>query len=89
VIELRFHEELYDGFAIDEAVKTYAAYATTELSRDSGAYVVKVTAKPEATQQGIEERVLSAELANYALGLSIERARETRAGETAREGGAA
>ncbi|MDI1448934.1 HxsD-like protein [Polyangium sp. 6x1] len=75
MIELRFHEELYDGFAIDEAVKTYAAYATAELSRDGGAYVVKVTAKPEATSEGIDERVLSAELANYALGLTIEKAR--------------
>jgi hypothetical protein len=75
VIELRFHEELYDGFAIDEAVKAFAGFATTELSRDGGAYVVKVTAGPEATSQGIDERALCAELCNYALGLTIERAR--------------
>jgi len=74
VIELRFHEELYDGFAIDEAVKTYSDFATAELSRDGGAFVVRVTARPEAIERGVEERVLCAELANYALGLTIERA---------------
>jgi len=86
VIELRFHEELYDGFAIDEAVKTYAAYATSELSREGGAYIVKVTATSEAESEGIDERTLSAELANYALGLTIEKA---RAAQEAASGGEA
>ncbi len=76
MIELRFHEELYDGFAIDEAVKAYESFATTELSRESGAYVVRVSASPKAAEEGIEERVLCAELSNYALGLTIERVRE-------------
>ncbi|MBK9261086.1 MAG: hypothetical protein IPM54_14925 [Polyangiaceae bacterium] len=75
MIELRFHQELYDGFAIDEAVKTYASHAQTELERDGGNYVVKVTAKPEALSGGIDERTLCLELANYALGLTVERAR--------------
>jgi len=75
VIELRFHEELYDGFAVDEAVKAFAEFATAELSRDGGAYVVRVTAGPKALEEGIDERVLSNELANYALGTTIERAR--------------
>jgi hypothetical protein len=75
VIELRFHQELYDGFAIDEAVKTYASYASTELERDGGNYVVKVTATPESLASGIDERTLCFELSNYALGLTIERAR--------------
>jgi hypothetical protein len=79
VIELRFHEELYDGFAIDEAVKAFAGFATMDLTRDGGAYVVKVTAGPEALEKGIDERVISAELGNYALGLSIERARSAGA----------
>jgi hypothetical protein len=74
VIELRFHEELYDGFAIDEAVKTYADFATAEMSRDGTAFVVRVTARPEAAERGVTEPVLCAELANYALGLTIERA---------------
>jgi hypothetical protein len=74
LIELRFHEDLYNGFAIDEAVKVYAELAQADLTRDGAAYVVRVTARPEALERGIEERVLSLELANYALGLSIERA---------------
>lgn len=81
MIELRFHEELYDGFAIDEAVKAFASFATTELSRDGGAFVVRVSASPKAVEDGIDERALCAELSNYALGLTIER-------EQAREGGA-
>jgi hypothetical protein len=75
VIELRFHQELYDGFAIDEAVKTYASYASAELERDGGNFVVKVTASPRALAEGIDERTLCLELANYALGLTIERVR--------------
>jgi len=80
VIELRFHEELYDGFAIDEAVKAFAGYATTELLRDGGAYVVRVTAGPEAEKNGIGERAISLELCNFALGLSVERERAREAG---------
>lgn len=71
--ELRFHEELYDGFAIDEAVKAYASYAEAELSREGVAYVVRVTALPSAADDGIDEATLAAELSNYALGLTIER----------------
>lgn len=47
MIELRFHEELYDGFAIDEAVKTYEPYATFTLSRESGGFIVQIAPKPE------------------------------------------
>jgi len=72
VIELRFHEEFYDGFAIDEAVKAFSDHATAELSRDGRAYVVRVTAKPDA---GADERTISAELSNFALGLTVEKAR--------------
>ncbi len=75
MIELRFHHELYDGFAIDEAVKTYASYASTQLERDGGNFVVKVTANPEALAGGIDERTLGLELANYALGLTIDKSR--------------
>ena len=75
MIELRFHHELYDGFALDEAAKIYAPYASLSLERepDSEAYVIRLTASAEATAQGIDERTLSAELANFALGLTIER----------------
>lgn len=94
MIELRFHEELYDGFAVDEAVKVYAAFMDAELSRGSQGYVVRVTASPSALEQGIDEETISAELANYALGKTIERSRapqgsDVAAAEGAEAGGAA
>lgn len=73
MIELRFIEELYDGFAIDEAVKAYAEYADVTTERSDGAFVLRVTARPLALDEGIDEETLSAELANHALGASIDR----------------
>lgn len=75
MIELRFHSEYYNGFSIDEAVKTYSNFATTDMSRDEGNFVVKVTATQAAIDQGIDERTIALELANFALGLTIERTR--------------
>jgi hypothetical protein len=77
VIELRFHHELYDGFAVDEAAKTYAAYGAMDLVREEHGYVVRVTLRPEVAAQGIDEPALAAEIANYALGKTIEN--QTRA----------
>lgn len=71
MIELRFHHELYDGFAIDEAAKVYGPYADMELVREPDGYVVRVTGSGE-----IDERTVAAELANYALGLTIEKGAE-------------
>lgn len=79
MIELRFDESLYDGFAVDEAIKTYAEFASTELSREGGTFVVRLTASARAAEDGIDETTLSAELANYALGLTVERARAAEA----------
>ncbi|MCC6557469.1 MAG: hypothetical protein IT372_31345 [Polyangiaceae bacterium] len=75
MIELRFHEELYDGFAVDEAVKAYDAFMTAELTREPHGYVVRVTASQSALDQAIDEATIAAELANYALGRTIERSR--------------
>jgi hypothetical protein len=77
VTELAFHQELYDGFAIDEAVKVYADYAGMDLERKEGGYIVRVTAHPSAIEQGIDESVLCGEILNYALGKTIERHRAT------------
>lgn len=68
MIELRFHQELYDGFAVDEAVKAYAGFATAELVREEHGYLVKLTGAGE-----IEESIVAAELSNYALGKTIEK----------------
>jgi hypothetical protein len=76
VIELRFHEELYDGFAVDEAVKVYAGFASAELARAGEAYLVRLSASPDALAEGLDEATIAAELANYALGKTIERSRQ-------------
>lgn len=75
MIELRFHHDLYDGFAVDEAVKTYAPYTQSELLREADAYVVRLTATAEAIADGLGEVLIAHELLNFALGLTIERHR--------------
>jgi hypothetical protein len=75
VIELRFHHEYYNGFSIDEAVQTYAPYASADYQREDGNFVVKVSATQKALDEGFDERTVALELANYALGLTIERVR--------------
>jgi hypothetical protein len=67
VKELRFDAELYSGFAIDSAVQVFADFASFELERAGGEYVVKLTANGEHDEQQIAD-----ELANYALGATIE-----------------
>ncbi len=74
MIELRFHAELYDGFAIDEAVKTYSEFATFELSKEAGGFIVKVHEKPEE-EGGADAALVAMELLNFALGKTIERSR--------------
>lgn len=74
MIEVRFHEDLYDGFAIDEAVKLYEPYAAFTLSREAGGFVVKIDARPEE-EGGADPALVAAELMNYALGKTIERSR--------------
>jgi hypothetical protein len=74
VIELRFHEELYDGFAIDEAVKLYEPYAHFSLMREPGGFIVRVDPRSEA-DGGADPALVAAELMNYALGKTIERSR--------------
>ena len=69
MIELRFHHELYDGFAVDEAAKVYGPYAAMELIREPEGYVVRLT----ATAADLDERTIAAELGNYALGLTVEK----------------
>jgi len=68
VTELSFHKELYDGFAVDEALKVYERFGTLERAEEAARWVVRVTAaSPE------REGRLASELANYALGLTIDR----------------
>ena len=64
--ELRFHRDIYDGTAIDEAVKMYERHGAFELAQDPAYWVVRVSSK-----SANRERTLSRELSNYALGLTV------------------
>jgi hypothetical protein len=64
--ELRFARDLYDGKAVDEALKIFESYGTFERAEEPSHWVVRLTGK----SAGREKRV-SRELANYALGLTI------------------
>jgi hypothetical protein len=68
VKELRFHREIYAGEAIDQAVKTWAAFAEFELSESDQHWIVKLTPKHEAAAT----RIIG-EFGNYVLGLTVDR----------------
>jgi hypothetical protein len=76
MVELVFNKDLYDGFALDEATKTYGRFGTFELVEEPARWVVRVTANSAER----EER-LSAELANHALGATIERWNTRQSGQ--------
>jgi hypothetical protein len=67
VIELRFRADLYSGFAIDAAAKVYADFARCELEQTADAWVVRLTGTGAHDEQTVAD-----ELANYALGATIE-----------------
>lgn len=64
--ELRFHRELYDGKAVDEALKTFAKFASFEQAEEPTHWIVRVIGSDPA-----RERRIANELANYALGVTI------------------
>ena len=64
--ELRFHRDLYVDTAVDEAVKVYDRFASFELAEEPSHWVVRVSASSPSREQ-----LVSRELANYALGLTI------------------
>lgn len=66
MIELRFHRELYDGNAVDEAVNMFEGYATFERAEEPSHWVVRLGSDSQAREQKI-----AAELSNFALGLTI------------------
>lgn len=75
MIEMRFHPEYYNGFCIDEAAQTFAGYANADFRRENGIFIVTVNASKKALDEGLDEQTIALELANYALGLTIERVR--------------
>jgi hypothetical protein len=71
VIELRLHQDLYRGEAVDEAMKTYGAFASFERV-DPAPGVDYWTVRVTASSPG-RERKVAGEVANCALGLTITR----------------
>jgi hypothetical protein len=65
VRELRFHRSLYAGEAIDAALQTFAGFASFERAIEGDHFVVRVTCD--------DARRVAGELANFALGLTVER----------------
>lgn len=70
MIELRFHADFYPPDAVSDAVTAYGEHARCDVQRRDDATWVRVTAVGDT-----DEKTLAAELANYVLGLSIERRR--------------
>ncbi|MBK7585586.1 MAG: hypothetical protein IPI67_36055 [Myxococcales bacterium] len=68
MIELRFPCDLYSGEAVDAAVKMYAEFARAELEKTEQAFVVRLEALADQ-----DLGLVADELANYALGATIER----------------
>lgn len=65
---LRFHKTLYAGEAIDAAMRRFDRFAAFETTDDEDYWIVRVEAKSAK-----HRAVLEHELANFALGLTIER----------------
>ncbi|MCC6527332.1 MAG: hypothetical protein IT373_32080 [Polyangiaceae bacterium] len=87
MIELSFDAELYDGFAVDEAAKTFADFATIAQEQLPGRWLVRVTV---AAGGEVDEATVASELDNFALGKTIERRLRGDAGAgPAAEGAAA
>lgn len=66
-MEVRFAKSLYERSALDEAVRTYSDYARIDVTDDSNEWLVAI----EATGDFGAE-VVADELANFALGATIE-----------------
>ncbi|HTJ84662.1 MAG TPA: HxsD-like protein [Polyangiaceae bacterium] len=72
MIELRFDDTLYDGFAIDEVAKAFEPFATIERERPAGAFLLRIT-RLAGDADAPSEADIAAELANHALGKTIEK----------------
>ena len=73
---VRFHRALYPGEVLDEALKVYESFATIERKEEPSHWIVTLTADKEA-----RERRVAGELANYALGLTVQKRSRKVAGK--------
>lgn len=66
---LRFRKDLYPGEHVDQALKLFERYGTIERAEEDDAWVVRIEASSRA-----KARRLAGEIANYALGLTVQQA---------------
>jgi hypothetical protein len=66
-MKLRLHQAIYAGTAIDAALQRFAALATFERAIDGDYFIVEA-------ELGDDDRArrIAGELANFALGLTVE-----------------
>ena len=74
-IALRLRRSLYDAAAIDEAVAAFTAHASVDRADDDACFVLGVRSIKEGAER---ERRIAGELANWALGASIKKAKRPR-----------
>lgn len=74
--ELRFHRDLYDGEAVDEAIKTFDRYAKIERAEEETHWIVRLTC--DAASPHARELRIAGELGNFALGLTIRRSKSAK-----------
>ena len=80
MIELSFHDALYDSAALDETVKAFEPFAEIMRERRGDLHIVRVALRAGATAEDLDfdEPTLAAELGNHALGRTIELKRAAR-----------
>lgn len=66
--EIRFHQDLYVGSAVDEALQVFRKFAAFDRAEEPPYWVVRVSGPSDR-----RERLVARELANYALGLTVHR----------------
>ena len=71
-VALRLNRSLYDVAAIDEAVAAFAPHATIDRADDATHFVLGVRSLKESAER---ERRIAGELANWALGATIKKAK--------------
>lgn len=67
-IDLKFHRTLYAGEAVDEAVQRFRRHIDVELAEHPDVWHVRLRSRKPG-----QSRRVARELANFALGLTIQR----------------
>jgi hypothetical protein len=71
-LSLRLARSLYDAAALDEAVAAFSAHASIDRADDASHFVLGVRSLKESAER---ERRIAGELANWALGATIKKAK--------------